>query len=72
MAVSSHALTANFHVPQNRDLGKWLGDSFQSFSNGFIKKSQGMKSLGLIYLFEKILDFFWRGYIFVKNPPKVS
>jgi len=26
IAVSSRALTANFHVPEDRDLGKWLGD----------------------------------------------
>jgi hypothetical protein len=25
-AVSSHALTAVFHIPLNQDLGKWLGD----------------------------------------------
>jgi hypothetical protein len=42
MTVSSHALTAIFHVPENRDLGKGLGDQVHLISNRFVKKSQEM------------------------------
>ena len=44
MVVSNHALTAIFHVPENRDLGKKLGDQVYLISNRFVKKSQEMNS----------------------------
>jgi hypothetical protein len=43
MSISSHALTAHFHVLEhleNKDLGIGLGDSYQVIDNRFIEKSQ--------------------------------